>query len=282
MKTSIAPPNIGGLMALSNSPENAEFIKTFNAIAQHKHRYAVFSDFVIMSAISLHNAVNKIDSLEKEYLEIINQYSESERKEFPKLFACLVGLLDTKPVDVLGALYMELELGNKNTGQFFTPSSISEMMAQINYDTELRELDKPFITLSEPACGAGGMVLAFANVMISYKHNPAEKLWVQCIDIDRVAALMCYLQLSLWNIPAQVIVGNSLSFELREQYFTPAHYVYGWDAKLRWKKMMDYAVTMEKAPLKKQSVSKKDEFTEEIKPQVNRRISTDAGQLDIF
>lgn len=38
-------------------------------------------------------------------------------------------------------------------------------------------------------------------------------------------------------------MGNSLSLELREQYFTPAHYVYGWDAKLRWKKMMDYAVT---------------------------------------
>ncbi len=190
------------VMALSNSPEKAEFIKIFNGIARHKHRYSVFSDFVIMSAISLHNAVNKIDSLEKEYLEIIAQYSKEERLEFPKLLGCLVELLESKPVDVLGALYMELELGNKNTGQFFTPSSISEMMAQINYDAQLQKLDKPFVTLSEPACGAGGMVLAFANVMISYKHNPAEKLWVQCIDIDRVAALMCYLQLSLWNIPA--------------------------------------------------------------------------------
>ncbi len=269
-------------MALSNLPEKAEFIKIFNGIARHKHRYSVFSDFVIMSAISLHNAVNKIDSLEKEYLEIITQYSKEERLEFPKLLACLVELLEAKPVDVLGALYMELELGNKNTGQFFTPSSISEMMAQISYDTQLQELDKPFVTLSEPACGAGGMVLAFANVMISYKHNPAEKLWVQCIDIDRVAALMCYLQLSLWNIPAQVIVGNSLSLELREQYFTPAHYVYGWDTKLRWKKMMDYVVTMEAKSDKKQSALKKDEINEEANPQVKRRISTDAGQLDMF
>jgi len=256
-------------MALPDSPEKAEFIKIFNGIARHKHSYSVFSDFVIMSAISLHNAVNKIDSLEKEYLEIIAQYSKEERKGFPRLLDCFVRLLDTKPVDVLGALYMELDLGNKNTGQFFTPSSISEMMAQINYDTELRELDKPFVTLSEPACGAGGMVLAFANVMISYKHNPAEKLWVQCIDIDRVAALMCYLQLSLWNIPAQVIVGNSLSLDLREQYFTPAHYVYGWDTKLRWKKMMDYVVTMEETPFDKQTVSKVDKQKEETKPQVN-------------
>ena len=269
-------------MALPDSPEKAEFIKIFNGIARHKHRYSVFSDFVIMSAISLHNAVNKIDSLEKEYLDIVVKYSKEERLEFPKLLACLVELLEAKPVDVLGALYMELELGNKNTGQFFTPSSISEMMAQINYDTELRELDKPFITLSEPACGAGGMILAFANVMILYKHNPAEKLWVQCVDIDRVAALMCYLQLSLWNIPAQVIVGNTLSLEFREQYFTPAHYLYGWDTKLRWKKMMDYAVTMEEEPPKKQPASKKGEEKEETKPQVKRRISTDAGQLNLF
>ena len=273
-------------MALRNTPEKAEFVKIFNAVARHKHRYSVFSDFVVMSAISLHNAVNMNDDLEKEYLDIIAQYSKEEAKEFPKLFSCLVELLESKPADVLGALYMELELGNKNTGQFFTPSALSEMMAQINYDTELRELNKPFITLSEPACGAGGMVLAFANVMISYKHNPAEKLWVQCIDIDRVAAFMCYLQLSLWNIPAQVIVGNTLSLELREQYFTPAHYLYDWDTKLRWKKMMDYVVTMGKeAPKEEQSASKKDEVNipkENTKPQVKRRISTDAGQLDMF
>ena len=84
----------------------------FNAIVRHKYRYSVFSEFVIMSAISLHNAVNKIDSLA--------QYSEEERLEFPKLLACLAELLESKPVDVLGALYMELELGKKNTEQFFT------------------------------------------------------------------------------------------------------------------------------------------------------------------
>ena len=76
------------------------------------------------------------------------------------------------------------------------------------------------------------MILAFAKVMIDAKHNPAERLWVQCQDIDRTAALMCYLQLSLWNIPGVVVVGNTLSMETRGCFYTPAHYFGRWDDRL--------------------------------------------------
>ena len=77
------------------------------------------------------------------------------------------------------------------------------------------------------------MILAFTNEMLIKGHNPAEKLWVQAIDIDRLAGLMCYLQLSLWNVPAQVIIGNTITMNFREIYYTPAHYLYHWDEKLR-------------------------------------------------
>jgi len=106
-------------------------------------------------------------------------------------------------------------------------------MARLTYGEELRVLNKPFITLCEPACGAGGMVLAFVNVMISHGHDPAKRLWVQAQDIDRTAALMTYLQLSLWNVPAAVVVGNTLALESREAFYTPAHYLGFWDARLR-------------------------------------------------
>jgi len=39
------------------------------------------------------------------------------------------------------------------------------LLAQLTYGDELSNLQKPFITLCEPACGAGGMVLAFAKTM---------------------------------------------------------------------------------------------------------------------
>jgi len=225
------------------------FIKTFDSIAKQNHRYTVFSDFVTISAISLHNAVNKLDHLEAEYMEIIKKYSKEEALLFSKLLGIVIDLLEDEPKDVLGELYMELNLGNAKTGQFFTPNSVSELMAKISYDDDLKELKKPFITLSEPACGAGGMVLAFTKVMLSHNHNPAERLWVQCIDIDRIAAFMCYIQLSLWNIPAQVYIGNTLTLEFRERFFTPAHYLNGWHEKLLFEKVADSSTNKAKTDL---------------------------------
>lgn len=230
-------------MATKKTPTqfNTEtFIKTFNSIALHKHRYEVFSDFVKMSAIALHNAVAMAENLEKEYLEIVAKYSKDEVDKFCLLLANLVDLLEPEPIDMLGQLYMELDLSSNHSGQFFTPSPIAQLMAKIAHGGQLNMLEeKAFITLSEPACGAGGMVLAFAKEMIHHGYNPADRLWAQCVDIDRVASMMCYVQLSLWNIPAEVIVGNSLTLEFREVFYTPSYYLFGWERKLRLRSFFD-------------------------------------------
>jgi type I restriction-modification system DNA methylase subunit len=215
--------------------EKKDFIQVFNGLARHRHRYEVFRDFVTMSAISLHNATRMDEELEQEYLRIVSQYKKEEVSDFCELLAILVELLEPEPRDVLGGLYMELELGNDNNGQFFTPPEISLMMAQITYGDQLKTIDQPFLTLSEPACGAAGMVLAFAKVMMDHGHNPANKLWVQCVDVDRVAALMAFIQLSLWHIPAEIIIGNSLTLDVRQTLYTPAHYLHGWDMRLHYR-----------------------------------------------
>lgn len=211
----------------------AKFIKIFNGIAPQKHRYAVFSDFITMAAISLRNALHKDEKLETEYMGLIANYTKEEAQNIAHLLGELVMLLEAEPKDVLGQIYMNLDLGNSNTGQFFTPSEISLLLAKLIHGAELESLDTDFITLSEPACGAGGMVLAFVNVMIENGHNPAKSMWVQCVDVDRIAALMCYIQLTLWHVPAQVIVGNSLSLDVQEIWYTPAHYMEFWNVKLQ-------------------------------------------------
>lgn len=210
-----------------------EFLTTFRGTALHKHRYEVFKDFVTMSAITLRNAVRMNDELEAEYLTIIKGYKKPDQMLFPKLFTLLVELLQFGPRDVLGSLFEALELSSKDKGQFFTPHPVSELMADLLGTGELDLGEKPFITLSEPACGAGGMVLAFVRHMQKAGYNPAERLWVQAIDVDRMAALMCYVQLSLWHVPAEVIVGNTLSMEFREVWYTPAHVLGFWDHRLR-------------------------------------------------
>lgn len=217
----------------SPRPAWGAFVKTFNDIARHRHRYEVFRDFVTMAAIAVHNGIVRDEKLEAEYLQIVGRYSKEEATAFARLLGELVILLDPEPYDVLGRLYMELELGSTHTGQFFTPPELSELMARLSYGDALATLDKPFVTLQEPACGAGGMVLAFVKVMLSHGHNPAERVWAHCQDVDRLAALMCYLQLALWHVPAVVVVGNTLALEAREVFYTPAHYLGFWDAKLR-------------------------------------------------
>lgn len=57
--------------------------------------------------------------------------------------------------------FMSLELGDKHRGQFFTPWSVASMMAKLQF-TGLELLTQSFVTISEPACGAGAMMIAAA------------------------------------------------------------------------------------------------------------------------
>lgn len=256
------------------------FVDAFNKIARHKHRYKVFADFVTVSAISLHNSIRKSEELEQEYLSIIGKYSKEEVSKFAQLLGELVNLLEARPRDVLGQLYMSLELGNSNSGQFFSPDSISRMMAKVVSGDHIELPDCGFVTLSEPACGAGGMVLAYVDEMLQQKLNPAHNLWVQCIDIDRTVALMCYIQLSLWNVPAQVIVGNSLSLEFREQYFTPAHYLFNWDYKLRQRRKQR---AEEKEKIKPETKTKPENPEMPLSEPMTKIVEADEiVQLDMF
>lgn len=212
----------------------AAFKQTFRHLAPYKHRYEVFRDFVTMTACSLHNSLHKEPGREEEYLQLIRQYKKTDQEAFGKLLGCLVAALDEDPRDILGPLYMELEIANKNVGQFFTPPDISDLMARLTFSDQMSKLeDQPFITAGEPACGAGGMILSLIKMMIAVGHNPADKIWVQAIDVDRMAALMCYIQLSLWNVPAEIIVGNTLTWDIREVWYTPAHHMGLWKYRLQ-------------------------------------------------
>ena len=218
----------------SKMDKQKALIKNLNTMARDKKRYRVFDDFIYLSAASLHNHGAWFDQQrEDRYLSIIKTYDEEDRFLMAENLGLLVDLLQSHPHDALGEIYMNLELGDKEQGQFFTPDSVSQLMANLQCPN-IKDIlkDKPFFELLEPTCGAGGMILATVKNVLEQGYNPAKTMWVQAIDIDRTAALMCYIQLSLWNVPAQVIVGNSLTLETNEVWFTPAYVMYGWAGKL--------------------------------------------------
>ncbi|HHF0534545.1 TPA: N-6 DNA methylase [Vibrio alginolyticus] len=187
-----------------------------------------------MAGIAIQNAFLKSDELEQEYLAIVRRYEKDDAVRMSHLLAEVVMGLEVYPCDFLGSVFMELELGSDRMGQFFTPFEVSKMMAMMVHGDTIDALSgKPFITLQEPACGAGGMVIAFAQTMYEKGLNPQKQLWASCVDVDPVAAMMAYVQLSLLHIPAEVVVGNSLSMKFTKVMRTPAHYLGLWDSKLR-------------------------------------------------
>jgi len=239
-------------MALPPKEARAAFMRSFKETAPHQHRYEVWRDFVTLAACALHNSLGIEETREAEYLAIIHRYDKPDQARFPLLLSQLVMALDAEPVDILGPLYMELEIGSKDRGQFFSPAALSELMAAMTFEGALEILEhKPFVTLHEPACGAGGMVLAAAKTFIRAGHNPAFTLFASCVDVDRLAALMCYVQLSLWNIPAEVAVGNTLSMEMREVWHTPAYRMFNWECRLAHQQVERGDETGSTVPLEK-------------------------------
>lgn len=117
-------------MQQRKGPAWGEFIKLFRDTGRQRHRYEVFRDFVTMAALSLHNAINKVEKLEEEYLSIIRRYDREDVDRFPGLLAALVEVLEIEPWDALGQLYMELEIASEHVGLFFTPPEVSELMAR--------------------------------------------------------------------------------------------------------------------------------------------------------
>ena len=60
-------------------------------------------------------------------------------------------------------------------------------------------------TVSDPACGAAGMLIAYAECPLEADINPSMHMFGSCIDIDPVAADMAFIQLSLLGIAAEVV-----------------------------------------------------------------------------
>lgn len=213
--------------------------------ASRRHSlWQVWQDFLTMSATAVANAVDPRyrDTREAEYMATVKRYSRDEADLMAQAFACLVDALDTaEPTDVLGETFMALELGNKWHGQFFTPYHLCKAMALMNMDGITAAVEaKGFVSVNEPACGGGAMVIAVANAMRDAGLNPQQQLHVVAQDLDIKGVQMCFLQLALLHIPAVVIHGNTLALEERSHWYTPAHLMGFWDNKLRRGHLLGY------------------------------------------
>lgn len=216
------------------TPEQKAFEKEIRRLCGSRHLWQVFGDYCELAALTLANAVHKHEGREKRYLDVVGRYSADEARVFAKLLALTAEGLDPIGRDFLGELFMALELSSHWHGQFFTPSALCEVMARLLLDEDLDERirDRGFVTVQEPAAGAGAMVIGVAAAMRSKGLSPQTQLHVTAIDKDPTAAHMAFIQLALLGIPAQVCIGDTLRMEIREAFYTPMHWLGLWDRKL--------------------------------------------------
>lgn len=192
-----------------------EFLDTFRGLCHSRSAWQVWADVMTAIACSLSNAVDRspghFEKREREYGECIKRIGSVEAAA--QLMGIIVVALENNPEqDFLGKMYMNLELSNHWKGQFFTPYSVCKLMAGITCsDVDKRIEEQGYISICDPACGAGATLIAAANGMKRSKYNFQNHVLFVGQDVDRVVAQMCYIQLSLLGCAGYICVGNTIS-----------------------------------------------------------------------
>ncbi len=215
--------------------KTAEIVKLLRANSGATGIRAVFTDFCALSAIALRNQADPVgfQSREDEYEQLRARYTTEQMSRFAEVLGLVAIELTTEPRDVLGDVFMRLEAGDRGMGQFFTPYPVSLLIASVSLADALQLLEtRPFITLSEPSCGAGGMVIAATQVLEQHGIDYRRRLHVTADDISPLAVHMTYVQLSILGVAALVNRRNTLSMELFEVWPTPAHIQGDWTVRL--------------------------------------------------
>ncbi len=227
-----------------SDPELQEICKLIEDASGRFSKREIFSDLIELMACTIAKESDSYRNKEREkiYQQIIKKHGEDAsdsthymgRIQFHIMNTILKARESKDIMDVFGPLYSAMNMDG-HLGQFFTPWHISHAMARMLFSKEEFE-QRGYQTLCEPTCGAGGMILAAAQVLNEFGHDYKEKLIVQASDIDNNCAMMCYIQCSLYQIPAVVLCMNALEDpngdNARDIWTTPVFFQMGWPKKL--------------------------------------------------
>ena len=203
----------GQVVFREGQEQRREFVNLFKKLTYKHNDWQVWQDFIYMAAAALSQPCDFRQEREDEYLQIIKKYDKSEQDLFPQSLAEIIESFEQERfADILGDLYMQLEMGNKWKGQFFTPYNICHMMAQMSASNVKAEIEeKGYMSVNDPCCGGGAMLIAFAENCFKQEVNYHNHVLFAAQDIDPVVAKMCYIQMSLLGMAGYVIIGNSLT-----------------------------------------------------------------------
>ena len=197
--------------------EYRDIVKLIESLTGSKSMWNVWNDIIEMVAISIANSVDhspRSKGREEYYLRIAKGYSQKDMDVIARVFAEIVNHYEACPdQDLLGEIHMSLNFGSDALGQVFTPYNVCKMMAKMTVGDNLGEkeiAEKGYFSANDPACGAGATLIALVNVLKERGLNYQQQLFIIAQDIERTAALMCYIQLSMLGCAAAIFIGDTI------------------------------------------------------------------------
>jgi hypothetical protein len=154
------------------------------------------------------------ETKEGEYLAMVERHKAGKEGKrgidlMGQMFGELVNAMSESDADILGDLFQG-SITYGEAGQYFTPESVTKLLAQMTIDPDARPTDGKPILINDPCCGTGRMLLEAANI------NSHAELVGQ--DIDARCTKITAINLGLRGRYGWVLCGNSLSGETKFAY----------------------------------------------------------------
>lgn len=135
------------------------------------------------------------------------RYTKEQNRAFYDMYVAWIQIMQKQIArqgyyDAFGDLYMALtsKRGQQQSGQFFTPTNISDMCQKM-----LMGIEKKINTIYDPAAGSGRMLIA------SKADNPRS--YLAAWDIDYICCLMCVCNFLMNSCVGEVVCIDSLRMD---------------------------------------------------------------------
>lgn len=206
-------------------PRYKPFVGEIEAAAGRHRASDVFIDACHMMALSIWSALcfgKAKRKAEDDYAATASKYNAGEMAHICAAYAALVVALEAKREEFLGHCMNLFEATNKWGGQVLTPISLSHMLGRVTAP----EPEGKVVTLHDPCCGAGVLVIEGAEAFMERGHEQ-RNICVVAGDIDYRACDMTYVQLSLLGYAGVVQQADALTVEAYgEARYTPGWYLH--------------------------------------------------------
>ena len=202
--------------------------------APSKGRWELWNDWITFAACTFALAGgDQPEARAEEMRQIVERYKPEEIAELDRAFSAYIDEIDGEPFqDYLGQLYMEMDFGQSEIGQFFTPFHLARFMSSLTEKSLGAEIEENgWTSVYDPACGGGATLIAAAGEIHKAGYNPQATAWFEGQDLSRLTALMCYVQLCALGLPGRVRIGDTLRMTEQDCFTTPA----GMQPLWRWR-----------------------------------------------